>query len=263
MSEEHTKEKELERLEQGLAKLSREAELNLSSPFVNERVKNSDWIQQVFQSLIHTEDSAKQLTPEEKDKFIFHLKEELTGVHASAVMICRGSDCPICDTCPLYGMKKAPKGKKCPIEVAIAWDAVKKYADELGVGDDEYIDQTIVTRLAAYDVYEHRIQKILETKLPELVDESASGEYDNDGNPIQFKHISHEWNIKENIEARRERLLKSIVGTRYEKYRRDVATKKRDTDDPAAVAARTREKYDELAKKYREKRTIIETNTEN
>jgi hypothetical protein len=211
-----------------------------------EETLDSRWIQNVLRDLLGLNQVASSLSPEEQGDLKEYLHRRVTGPHTDAVMVCKGTEeCPIVGDCWLANNKKpVPVGKRCPIESYILAAAIIKYTDEMQVGDTDFVDQAILSELAAIELYERRVSLILASSKQSLIDESVVGE-DADGEPMTAKHIAYEYDILERGRIRREKLLKSIVGTRYEKYKKKQALGAGEKD-PSTDMARTKEGFDKM-----------------
>lgn len=221
----------------------------------NQEVLESRWMQNVLRDLHYVNKLADTLDQEEKEDLRNYLYRKHSGAHTDAALICEGARCPLISDCWLERRNKTlPKGERCPIETDLLSASMIKYAAELDIRDGSFVDQQICSELAVLDLYERRMYIILGTGDHQgLVIESATGEYDDEGNPITGKHIAHEFEIQDKIKYRRDKVYKSIVATRYEGYRRDMALKKV-VDDVSSITSAAKQDFDRLVDEVKRKK---------
>jgi predicted house-cleaning noncanonical NTP pyrophosphatase (MazG superfamily) len=83
------------------------------------------------------------------------------GMYASIPIVCRGSECPYAEVCPLLQMQLAPVGERCPIEIALILKGFDDYSTEFNIDQSNIVDMTIVKDLIDLDVQINRANNIL------------------------------------------------------------------------------------------------------
>ena len=189
------------------------------------------------------------------------------GAASSTPMLCYGAEiCPSAGTCPFVSLQReidakgesrfvVPIGKRCPVETDLLFEWVARYAEEFGVTDapGNYTDQRLILELAECEVLENRMNIILATKNQDLTeDKIVAVVMDKHGEREQ--HVKEEADalkIKERLMARKERIRKSLVATRFDQYKREAAlqeTSKNDTSNLHSALAARLKKIENMSK---------------
>ena len=99
----------------------------------------------------------------------------------SIPMRCRGSKCPVANSCPLLKKNKAPVGQKCPIELAMISDLAHGLMKELNVDKDSFVEISMIRDLVNEEVQQIRASNILADE--DFIQENFVG-MTPDGEPI-------------------------------------------------------------------------------
>jgi hypothetical protein len=207
------------------------------------------------------------LTAEEAKAIHAASSQMKLGAASATPLTCYGAEiCPIANTCPFIELQRqidargedrfvVPIGRKCPIEQDMLYEWVGRYAEEFGVTDEpgSYTDQRLILELAECEVLEARMNTILATKYQDLTeDKVVAVMMDKHGEREQ--HVKEEADalkIKERLMARKERIRKSLVATRFDQYKREAAlqeTSKTDTSNVHAALAAKLKKIESMVK---------------
>lgn len=161
------------------------------------------------------------------------------GAASTIPMRCFGKLCPMSRCCPLFSIqeeidargearKVLPLLKICPIEEQLLLETVQKLAEEFNVTDapGHYTDQRIILELAECEVIENRMNAILATKDQNFAEDKIVAiipeEY---GDRTQtVKDVSDAFKVKEKVWARREKLRKALIATRFDQTKADAMT---------------------------------------
>lgn len=84
----------------------------------------------------------------QKHRQSFNLKH---GMFANVPMVCKGGDCPMHEICTVP-LAKRPTGYRCPIEIAAIIEQFDKYCNELGIGPNDYFDQSQIKDLVDIEI---------------------------------------------------------------------------------------------------------------
>ena len=184
-----------------------------------------------------------QLDPEEYGHILFTAEEarkvhyRLQGVKwggaaAKVPLYCGGKEiCPFAPECPFVEIDKVPVGRKCLIEMELLAFWTARYMKEFEVDPENHSEVGMITELAELDIYDLRANMILSRpECAELTCDIVVG-IDREGKPIVNKEVHKAWELKESVKKRKQKILESLVGTRKEKYKRDVALKRRSEKD--------------------------------
>jgi hypothetical protein len=104
----------------------------------------------------------------------------------------------------------------------------------------------MITELVELDIYDLRATMILaRPECAELTKDVVVG-VDREGKPIVNKEVHKAWELKERVKRRKQKILESLLGTRKEKYKRDVALKRRSEKDPSTQAIELKRKLEKV-----------------
>jgi hypothetical protein len=129
-------------------------------------------------------------------------------------MSCQAKSCPFADTCPLMKVNLAPKGKPCPLEMAIVTQFTQEYMQELDVHPDNLVEVSMVRDLVDQEVQYMRKTKILAKE--SFIQENVIG-VDNDGQPIMKKELHLAVDLEDRLHKRRKDLRNQLLATREAK----------------------------------------------
>jgi len=186
------------------------------------------------------------LTAEEARKVHYRLQGVKWGGAAAKVPLHCGGEkiCPFAQECPFVEISKVPVGRKCPIEVELMTFWTSRYMQEFEVDPENHSEVGMITELVELDIYDLRASMILaRPECADMTKEVVVG-VDGEGNPIINKEVHKAWELKERVKKRKQKILESLVGTRKEKYKRDVALKRRSEIDPSTQAIELKEKLE-------------------
>lgn len=104
-----------------------------------------------------TDDIAGGGTAETREATLHFLQSNANGFVGALAMRCKGKDCPILDSCPLFQTNAAlPLGKPCPFEAGIVQTWVNKHLMSLGIEDfsapESSFDLDLLYELAAHEL---------------------------------------------------------------------------------------------------------------
>jgi len=188
-------------------------------------------------------------------KHFAHLK---TGMFSMVPIKCGGEDvCPFSERCPYVAMKKAPIGDPCPIEKDIAINSTKGYLQEYNIDPIEnYSQYKMILMLSRLDVYEMRtVMQLGKTEGATLLQENAIG-IGTDGTIAYQTVVNKSFEVLDIIDNKRLRILKLLVGTPQEKYKKDAALKQgNDVPDGAIQLAKLKAATDSILKRLAYKDT--------
>jgi len=188
------------------------------------------------------------LTAEEARKVHYRLQGVKWGGTAAKVPLHCGGEkiCPFAQECPFVEISKVPVGRKCPIEVELMTFWTSRYMQEFEVDPENHSEVGMITELVELDIYDLRASMILAR--PECADmtKEVVVAVDVEGKPIVNKEVHKAWGLKERVKKRKQKILESLVGTRKEKYKRDVALKRRSEIDPSTQAIELKRKLEKV-----------------
>lgn len=199
-----------------------------------------------------------EFTHEEAKRFQSHITHLSTGASATVPVLCAGDACPWRTRCPLWEMGKAPLGRQCLIELNIIKNAQLRYLEEYEVNPDNFTEWTMINQLAEVEVMLWRINQNLATdpKLASGTVEQTVG-FDQQGTQITRQEVSHFFELQDRLNTRKNKIVKMLVGDRQEKYKREAALKKRETDDPSSKMANLRDEMDSLQRELNKAREAL------
>jgi hypothetical protein len=186
------------------------------------------------------------LTAEEARRVHYRLQGVKWGGAAAKVpLYCAGEKiCPFAKECPFVEIAKVPVGRKCPIEVELMAFWTARYMQEFEVDPGNHSEVGMITELVELDIYDLRASMILaRPECADMTKDIVVG-VDGEGKPIVNKEIHKAWELKERAKKRKHKILESLVGTRKEKYKRDVALKRPSKRDPSTKAIELKRKLE-------------------
>lgn len=164
-----------------------------------------------------------------------HIMSLKHGMHAGVPLVCYGGKkCPIGSRCPFterktngvpdYDNSTYPLLQPCPVEASMAQMHMMNMVQEYQIGPEDYTDLAIISKLASLDVMEYRCNMALATDAEGMViSEVTSVDYQN-GKEFITRKINPAFEVLEKIQRMRQDLIRSMVGTRREKYKAAAAT---------------------------------------
>lgn len=153
------------------------------------------------------------------------------GLYSTIPLVCQGEDCIYAHVDPLHKSGMYEKGERCLTEIAFILTKYNAYKEELGIGDKDAVDQSLMRDLIDYDVQILRA----ETKMAfdgDFVKDVTVGIADN-GKEIMQEQISQAAQYKDKVQEKRNRTLQLLASTRKDKKAEDMADKM----DPSSYAS--------------------------
>ena len=196
-----------------------------------------------------------------------HLMNMKTGIQAMAPALCGGpKKCPFALRCPIVdrsittpdgridmdkqNIKSFPLMRQCIFEREFLDFKRQQYAGEYDVNVDSPTELGMVDRLAALDLYEYRLVLVLahgdeEGEGIDLMKSQSIGASPT-GRELSRLEAHPAWGIREKIHKEREDILRAMVGTRHEKYKRDAALHGGTGQDPSSQYSSLRDRIKQL-----------------
>jgi len=155
-------------------------------------------------------------TDEDKEKAVELVKPQKTrtSMFSSIPMTCETFKCVFADTCPLMKENLAPRGKPCPLEMAIVAQFTAEYMEQLDVSADNLVEVSMVRDLVDQEVQYMRKTKLLAKE--HFVQENVIG-VDSDGQPILKKELHLAVELEDRLHKRRKDLRNQLLATREAK----------------------------------------------
>lgn len=200
------------------------------------------------------------LSEEEALKLQKHIRKASLGSTSFAPMICAGAACSFALQCPLAQMGKstqnphgkAPVGLQCLLEITAMGDWLKSYVQEYEVDPNSFTEINICNELAEIEVLLWRLNMTLSR--PEnasLIIDQVVGVTPR-GEEITQQQISPVLMAKQQLNNRKSKLVKLMVGDRQEKYKKEAALKQKTESDPSTKQASTKAKLEKLQRELDE-----------
>lgn len=155
-------------------------------------------------------------TDEDREKAaeLIRPQKTRTSMFSSIPMNCEADRCIFADTCPLLKEKLAPRGKPCPLEMAIVTQFTSEYMQQLDVHPDNLVEVSMVRDLVDQEVQYMRKTKLLAKE--HFIQENVIG-VDQDGQPILKKELHLAVDLEDRLHKRRKDLRNQLVATREAK----------------------------------------------
>jgi hypothetical protein len=199
-----------------------------------------------------------------------HVMKMKTGIQAMAPILCSGPvKCPFRYRCPIVDRNiRTPDGKdidfhnqdikKFPLLRQCLWEKElldfqrRRYIEEYDVNVDSPTEMGMVNKLAELDLYEMRATMILahgddKSEGLDLLKQQTTG-ISITGETTKRMEIHPAFELKERIQRARGEILKSMVGTRREKYKQAAALKQSDYSDASSAAAALKDRITQIEK---------------
>jgi hypothetical protein len=155
--------------------------------------------------------AATNIDEVQKHRQSFNLKH---GMFANVPMVCKGGDCPMHQVCTVP-MNKRPIGQRCPIEIAAILDRYDKYYEELGLGPNDYFDQSQVKDLVDVEIKLLRANGHLATSASFI--ESVVSGIDENGNAHYRPELHKATEYEDKLLNRKRQILADLNATRKSK----------------------------------------------
>jgi len=137
-----------------------------------------------------------------------------TSLFSSIPMRCAAEKCPFADTCPLEQQNVAPKGKPCPIEMALVSQFMESIMSELRVNPENLIEVSMVRDLVDQEVQQLRATKILAKE--SFIQENIIG-IDDQGRPIIKKEMHLAVELSDKLLKRKKEIRNQMMATREQR----------------------------------------------
>lgn len=153
---------------------------------------------------------------EDREKAVELVRPQRTrnAMFSSIPMTCEAEKCVFADTCPLMKESLAPRGKPCPLEMAIVAQFTSEYMEQLDVHPDNLVEVSMVRDLVDQEVQYMRKTKLLAKE--HFIQENVIG-VDQDGQPILKKELHLAVDLEDRLHKRRKDLRNQLVATREAK----------------------------------------------
>lgn len=146
----------------------------------------------------------------------FNLKH---GMFANVPMICKGTVCPLHEICTIP-IRKRPVFHRCPIEIAAIIDRYDKYCEELGIGPEDYLDQSQVKDLVDIEIKLLRANGHLAIS-GDFIQEVVQA-IDDKGNTITRPELHKATEYEEKLLNRKKQILSELNATRRAKNHKEA-----------------------------------------
>jgi hypothetical protein len=186
-------------------------------------------------------------TPEEAQRINLSIHSLKNGSTAAIPVICTGPLCPWATRCVFQQINKAPIGRQCLVEVNLLKQWQLNYLEEYDVDLDNFTEMTLINELVEVEILLHRcyLSMSLDPNESMGVVDTPIG-FDHQGNTILQPQISKRIELREQLLARKSKLIKMLVGDRQEKYKKEAALKQRESRDPSTTMAQLKEQMEHL-----------------
>lgn len=194
------------------------------------------------------------LSPDQSEKLQRHLKKTSLGASSFIPLTCTGAACPFAARCPLVQMDrtddnphgKAPINRSCLLETTALADWLSTYIREYKVDPSSFTEINICAELAELEVMLWRLNMQLANPAnATLVVDQVVGVTPR-GEELTQLQISPIVMAKQQLNTRKSKLVKLMVGDRQEKYKREAALKQKQEADPSTKQAATKAKLEAL-----------------
>lgn len=163
------------------------------------------------------------------------------GLFASVPLVCKGDECPYKDTCVAYMYGVAPKGERCPVEIANITQRFDQYCKELDIDSSKMVNVGLVKELIDCEIMIERCNQLLATE-GNLIKDVVVG-VSEAGTPFYRPEIHKALDIKNNNMRRKNDILQLLNSTPKDKAKTEDAR----LIDPSIYAAEILRKFNEAA----------------
>jgi len=187
-----------------------------------------------------------QMTSEEAQRFVNHVKRMKTGVAAFVPKLCPGNKkCPLGDRCPFT--ERFPLGRPCPLEVNYIKARTKNYIETLEVEPDNAFEMSLVNTLVECDLFEYRVNIALagdEDASMSLLEKAIM--QNENGTETEMVRPHSLLSVKETLHRKRSKILEMFAVTRQQEYKKAAALGKETKTDASNQMSKMRELADKL-----------------
>lgn len=163
------------------------------------------------------------------------------GMYSGVPIICRGANCPFRETCWIPD-NELEEGSRCPIEVGAIMERFDSYTEELGIKDNDTVDQGILKDVIDIEITMLRADNSLAIS-GDFIEEVVAG-VDSQGRSIKRPEVHKALEVKMKLRAERIKLLSQLNSTRKDK-KQELAG----LTDPSSIAAALMQKVRALQDK--------------
>lgn len=196
-----------------------------------------------------------------------HIK---AGYFSIIPMRCPSKDsCPMAASCPLAAQEREPVGEPCPIEKEVLITNVTSYMNEYQVDPlKEYGKYSLLLSLARYDLFLNRALAFLnDFEQGKIMQEYVIG-VDPEGTPVTTKDVNRAFAAVKMFEDQRLKIIKELVGTSKEQYKKEAALKIAEQNPSVAnYLTKVKQRVDDLYKglefKSNKNETVIDVKPTN
>jgi hypothetical protein len=192
-----------------------------------------------------------ELSTEEAQRFMNHVRRMKTGVSAFMPKLCPGPErCPMGHRCPFQD--RFPLTKACPLEVDYIKVRTKNYIEGLGVDVGSPHEMALINTLVELDLMDYRANVALsadEEDGPTLLRKTIMMKNES---MIEMVGPHPLLEVKERVHNRRQKILEAFAATRREEYKKAAALKKQSSGDVATQTADLREMIVKLSQAVKE-----------
>ena len=153
------------------------------------------------------------------------------GLYASIPMLCKAEECPYAAVCPLVQEDMAPKGERCPLEIAMILKKFENYSEEFGVDERNIVDMGLIKDLIDYDIQLFRAENKIAVQGDFIEDVVVA--VNERGDEITAPQLSKATEYKDKVMTKRFKILELMNSTRKDK----AGDKLTISMDPSSYAA--------------------------
>jgi len=189
-----------------------------------------------------------EMSPQEAQHFMNHVRRMKTGVSAFIPMLCPGAiRCPMGTRCPLT--QKWPVARACPIEVNYIKVQTREYIEGLGVDPDNVYEMTLVSKLVEFDLIDYRANIALAGDKDDGPGLLMHTRIEREDGGVMDMVVTHPLlDIKERIHKSRMQLLEQFSVTRKEQWKKAAALKQKQSSDVSNQLAKMRTTIEKMKK---------------
>lgn len=213
-----------------------------------------------FQMLENPDDySDIAFTTEEITTIRRHISHLSTGAFARIPLSCWPDRCPFRGNCVFVAVGKAPgHGRNCLLEMNLLKEWTISYIQEYDIHPDDTTDRIYVQELAECELLLYRINSNLsKPENAELVGDQAVG-VSRQGDQITRKEILALMELKLKIQARKDKIVRMMVGDREGKYKRQAALKQKEGGDMSTNTASLKKELQQIEQQARQMKTRLQ-----
>lgn len=206
-------------------------------------------------SIYSLDDYSASFSGDEAQKIRKRFQYLATGSLSALPLLCAPA-CPFRERCVFVEIDKQPLGKICLVESSLVREWVVGFLLEYEVPLDSLTDRYLVQELVELELLNFRINSIL--SLPENADLSVleNISFDREGNVLSNRVVNGLLELKLKLGARKDKIIKSMVGDRQEKYKKQAALKLREGGDPASLMSDMRRKLEQLQRDLKQVKSL-------